>query len=241
MSVHFEAARNRWVVRWRENRRNRSRRFGSLDEAEAFDEAVRRAPAVVPVEPAARGDGIYAYGTTEGVRFRFVFRQSDGSLSSRRGFSSRRAAAVARRRLVESIERGEIRVARETFGTFWARLLRERRPYLTAGSFVDFETHGRKRLLPAFEHVPLARMDEDQVPAELAAMARKVEAGALSAKTVNNARALRGVPPRGDRPQPLRGCSGAARRSPGARLPTARRDRALSRQMREPLPPARAF
>lgn len=67
MSVHFEAARNRWVVRWRYGR-NRSRRFGSLEEAEAFDESLRCPPVVVPVEPAARGDGIYAYGTTAGVR-----------------------------------------------------------------------------------------------------------------------------------------------------------------------------
>jgi hypothetical protein len=75
------------------------------------------------------------------VRFRFVFRQSDGSLSRRRGLTSRRAAAIGRRRLVESIERGEITVARESFGTFWSRLFQGRRPYLTAGSFVDFETH----------------------------------------------------------------------------------------------------
>ena len=67
-------------------------------------------------------------------------------------------------------------------------MLRERRPYLTAGSFVDFETHGRKRLLPAFEHVPLARMDEERVRDWLALMVELVEAGDLAPKTVNNAR-----------------------------------------------------
>ena len=117
-----------------------------------------------------------------------MFRQSDGALSSRRGFTSRRAAATARRRLVESIDRGEVKVARETFGMFWARLLQERRPYLTAGSFVDFQTHGRKRLLPTLGDVPLAGMDEDRVRGWLAAMAESVEAGEISAKTVNNAR-----------------------------------------------------
>jgi integrase len=189
MSVHFEAARTQWVVRWREDGRNRSRRFPSLEAAEAFDAAGRRSPAVaVPVAAASRGDGIYAYGTRAGVRFRFVFRQSDGTMSSRRGFTSRRAAADARRRLVESIERGEVKVARDSFGTFWARLLQERRPYLTAGSFVDFETHGRKRLLPVFGDVPLARMDEERVRIWLATMAERVEGGELSAKTVNNAR-----------------------------------------------------
>jgi integrase len=78
--------------------------------------------------------------------------------------------------------------SRGSFATFWARLLQDRRPYLTGGSFIDFETHGRKRLLPAFGDVPLGRMDEDLVRSWLAAMARRVEADEISAKTVNNAR-----------------------------------------------------
>ena len=186
MSVHFEAARNRWVVRWREDGRNRSRSFRTADAAEAFDDAVRRPrEIVVPAPSSPNGDGIYPYGTRAGVRFRFVFRQSDGTMSSRRGFTSRRAAADARRRIVESIERGEVKVARETFGAFWRRLLVERRPYLTAGSYADFATHGRKRLLPTFEDVPLGAVDEERVRAWFAA---RVEAGELSAKTANNAR-----------------------------------------------------
>jgi hypothetical protein len=64
------------------------------------------------------GDGVYAYETAEGVRYRFLFRQADGSLSIRRGFTSRRAAVTARRRLIESIERCEVKPARETFGEF---------------------------------------------------------------------------------------------------------------------------
>jgi hypothetical protein len=107
----------------------------------------------------------------EGVRYRFVFRQSDGTQSNRRGFTSRRAAATARRRLVESIERSEVKGVRETFGEFCARLLEERRPYLTARSMVDCETHGRKRLLPAFAAMPLARLDEAAVRRWMAAAA----------------------------------------------------------------------
>jgi hypothetical protein len=178
-----------------------------MEEAEAFDAEQRLRPvAPPPVGPAARGDGIYSYGTTAGVRFRFVFRQSDGSLSSRRGFTSRRAAAVARRRLVESIDRGEVRVARESFATFWARLLRERRPYLAAGSFVDFETHGRKRLLPVFADVPLARMDEDRVRLWLAAMApasrdrRHLSKDRQQRPHVPLGRPQRSLPPRADPP-----------------------------------------
>ena len=144
---------------------------------------------MAPVPVSGRtGDAIYTYETKAGVRFRFVFRQSDGSLSSRRGFTSRRAAEAARRRLVESITRGKVKVAREMFAEFWTRLLEERRPYLTDGSFVDFETHGRKRLLPTFATTPLARLDEEAVRRWLAAMMVVVEAGEISAKTINNAR-----------------------------------------------------
>jgi integrase len=202
MGVHYDASRQKYVVRWQADGRRRSRRFETKAEAIAFAGSVpSRAPGRPPllepdldpppapiVQRSRRGDGVYSYPTGDGPRWRFVFRQSDGTLSSRRGFASRRAAATARRRLLESIERGEVKVARERFGAFWTRLLAERRPYLTAGSFVDFETHGRKRLLPAFADVSLARMDEDRVRDWLGAMARCVEAGEISPKTVNNAR-----------------------------------------------------
>jgi hypothetical protein len=144
MSVHDEKARDRYVVRWRESGRNRSSRFRTPEEAEAFDATHRRAaPATAGVAASSAGSGgVYPCEPKDGTRYRVSFRQSDGSLSTRRGFTSRRAATIARRRLIESIERGEVKVARETFSTFWPWLLEERRPYLTKGSFVDNETHG---------------------------------------------------------------------------------------------------
>jgi integrase len=189
MSVHYEASRDGWVVRWREDGRNRSRRFGSRDEAEEFWDS-RRGGAAMPSRPrvAARGDGIYAYETSAGTRYRFVFWQSDGSQSNRRGFTSRREASGARRRLIESIERGEVKVARETFGRFWTRFLDERRAYLTKGSIADLESQGRKRLLPAFGATPLARVDEAAVRRWMAEMIKHVEGGDISPKTINNAR-----------------------------------------------------
>lgn len=48
-----------------------------------------------------------------------------GAQRSRRGFQTRAAAATARRRLIESIERGEVKVCREDFPTFWERLAAE--------------------------------------------------------------------------------------------------------------------
>jgi integrase len=184
MSVHYEPARDRWVVRWRQAGRNRSRTFRREDEARQFDASLQPpAPKVAPT-----GDGVYPYATRAGVRFRFMFRQSDGTVSSRRGFTSRRAAATARRHMIESIERGEIKVARTTFGAFWSELLEERRPYLTAGSYVETEIHGRKRLLPMLADIPLARFDEAVVRRWIAAMAKEVAAGRWSSKTINNAR-----------------------------------------------------
>ena len=192
MSIHFDASRDRFVVRWKQNGRRRVRRFRSEAEAIAFDTSllrpVRRAPIAESVSPAPAGDGVYAHETRAGTRYRFVFRQSDGSLSTRRGFTSRRAAATARRRLVESIERGEIKVARESFETFWLRLLEERRPYMTKGSAEDFQTHGRKRLLPSLGSTPLARIDQQLVRHWMDKMIALVEAGELAPKTVNNAR-----------------------------------------------------
>ena len=123
-----------------------------------------------------------------GMRWRFVFRHADGSISSRRGFTSRSAATTARRRLLESIDRQEIKPARETFESFWTKLLVEKRPYLSPGSMQDFETHGRKRLLPAFGDSKLAQIDADRVREWLADMVELVEAGELAPKTVNNAR-----------------------------------------------------
>ncbi|HEX8101119.1 MAG TPA: hypothetical protein VF533_00765 [Solirubrobacteraceae bacterium] len=100
--------------------RQRIRRFDTVADAEAFETVRTRAretaTPVGEVDPTARGAGIYPYSTKAGIRFRFVFRQSDGQLSGRRGVTSRRAAATARRRLLEAIDRGESKVARETFG-----------------------------------------------------------------------------------------------------------------------------
>jgi hypothetical protein len=90
--------------------------------------------------------------------------------------------------MIESIERGEIKLARTTFGAFWLELLEERRPYLTAGSYVETEIHGRKRRLPMLADIPLARLDEAVVRRWIAAMAKEVEAGRWSSKTINNAR-----------------------------------------------------
>ena len=126
MSIDFEPERQRYRVRWREAGRQRSRRFASRADAEAFAVSLT-APTPARQAPAARtepaGGGVYSYATAAGTRWRFVYRQSDGSLTTRRGFPSRGAAVAGRRTAIEQVRRGEVRASRETFGEFWASVL----------------------------------------------------------------------------------------------------------------------
>lgn len=258
MSVQYDRSRARFVVRWRVDGRQRVRRFSSEPEAARFDadvnphgRAAQRAAhpggheaavdqvAEIAATRSAREprDGVYPYATTGGVRWRFVYRQSDGTLSTRRGFTSRTAAATARRKLVESISRGQVKVCREDFETFWNRFTAEKRAYMTAGSHVDLTTHGRKRLVPFFGADPLSKIDEDRVREWLSGMVELVEAGELAAKTVNNARTClsvtfeRGGPARFHGPQPVRRCSCVAARSRGDRVLATSGDRAVPRRL----------
>jgi hypothetical protein len=192
MSVHYDPDRKRFVVRWREAGRQRYKRFRLEEDALAFDAAshdrTRQQAAAPEPSPGASGDGVYAYSTNAGIRYRFVFRQSDGTLSSRRGFTSRQAAAAARRNVVESVARREITVCRENFADFWERFAADKRPYLTPGSHVDLVTHGRKRLLPFFGSDQLSSIDPERIRDWLAVMVELIEADEVAPKTINNAR-----------------------------------------------------
>src|SRR5947209_4837421 len=123
MSVRQD--RGAWEVRWRDDSgRRRARRFQSEVAARDFDQSLRvPSPSPSTPGPAAYGSGggVYAYRTTAGVRWRFVYRRTDGTQTTKRGFLSEKAARDARRRLIEQIERGEVRHTRETFETYWTR------------------------------------------------------------------------------------------------------------------------
>jgi integrase len=117
----------------------------------------------------------------------FIYRRSDGTQTTKRGFTSERAAVAARRRLIEQVERGEVRRTKETFGGLWELWLARRRPYLEAGTWTGYEIAGRKRLLPAFGARSLGELYVDDIREFVAELAEAVEAGELAAKTVNNA------------------------------------------------------
>lgn len=183
-------AKGGWEVRWRDSTgRQRSRRFKTEEAAREFDGALHEHE---PPERRSRddvgrrGDGVYAYRTASGPRWRYVVRRSDGTQTTKRGFLSEKAARDARRRVVEQIERGEVRHTKETFEQYWGRWIERRRPYLEANTWRAYDVDGRLRLLPALGPVPLGRIGVEDVRGLVARLAEQVAAEEVAAKTVNN-------------------------------------------------------
>jgi integrase len=134
--------------------------------------------------PDRSGDSIYAYETKEGTRYRFVYRDPSGKQSQKRGFTSRTAAKRERERIISQVRRGELRVSRQTFGEYWDHYLVRRKPYLEAGTWNDYASQGRKRLLPRFGDVKLTALRAPDIEDWLVELAGE---GQWSTKTLNNA------------------------------------------------------
>jgi integrase len=187
MSVRHH--RGGWEVRWRdESGRRRAKRFKSEEAANAFDQALRDTS---PSERDTRTvygskGGVYSYETRQGTRWRYVLRRTDGKQTSKRGFTSQQAARDAYRRVLEQIDRGELRHTDETFGGWWEKWLRHRKPYLEPNAWRAYDVDGRTRLLPAFRDIRLDRLDVDHVRAWMEQQADTVHAGDVAAKTINN-------------------------------------------------------
>jgi len=182
------AAKGGWEVRWRDSTgRQRSRRFASEEAAREFDGSMHEHKRVERRDRHGHSGGVYSYATADATRWRFVYRRSDGTQTTKRGFLSEKAARDARRRLVEKIERGEVRHTKESFETFWIRWLARRKPYVELGTWEGYEVQGRKRLVPALGAIPLGRLDVEDIRALVEELAEAVDAGELAPKTVNNA------------------------------------------------------
>jgi integrase len=177
VSVHPN--RGGWEVRWREQGTNRARRFHTQAEAVAFDQGLRGARA-----PESSTPNVYPYETSDGVRWRYTYRDSRGRQSSKRGFRSEREAARDRERTVGRVHQGGVYVSRQTFGEFFPHWLRARRPYVTRGTWEGYEVHGRLRLLPAFGERRLTVLTTFEVRDWLLEL---YEAGDCAPKTLNNA------------------------------------------------------
>jgi len=129
------------------------------------------------------GEGIYPYETRSGTQYYFKYRKSDGRSATKRGFASLRAARRERERIMVSAALGEQASTTETFGDCFDTWLRNRRPYLEPGTYLDYETHGRKRLA-ALRPVRLTKLSTPVVETWLARVAQD---GDYSPKTINNA------------------------------------------------------
>ncbi len=188
--MSYRLARGRYEVRWRDGSgRHRSKRFRREEAAKEFDDSIHDHDVVERSKGARRRGqqgGVYPYETASGTKWRYVARRSDGSLTSKRGFSSETAARNARRRIIEKRERGELVHSTETFGSFFPRWLKQRKPYLSAGTWSAYERDGRLRLLPALESTRLSRMQVEHVRAIVDELAEAMEAGEIAAKTINN-------------------------------------------------------
>jgi len=189
MSVRND--RGGWEVRWRDQSgRRRARRFASEEAARAFDAALHEVKATArrsDTGTVGARDGVYCYSTRTGTRWRFVYRRSDGTQTSKRGFRSEKAARDARRRLVEQVERGEVQHTRDTFEDYWNRWLARRKAYLEPGTWQGYEIDGRRRLVPALGRLSLGRLGVEEVRALVDELAGEVADGQLAPKTVNNA------------------------------------------------------
>jgi hypothetical protein len=121
--MSFRLVQGRWEVRWRDaTGRHRSKRFRSEESAKEFDESIHDHEVAERRQGQhGNGGGVYRYKTASGTMWRCSVRRSDGSFTSKRGFTSKKAAQDARRRLTEKQERGEVRHTKETFGAFWCK------------------------------------------------------------------------------------------------------------------------
>jgi hypothetical protein len=85
--------------RWRDAEgHRRARRFPTENTAQAFDEALAEVSTAVRRADTARhgrSGGGYSYRTAAGVRWRFVYRRSDGTQTTRRGFTERMVMPLA--------------------------------------------------------------------------------------------------------------------------------------------------
>ena len=111
--VSVQLPRGGWEVRWRDaSGRRRARRFPPRTlHARSTKRSPRSRPPLAAARPPAAAAAAVSTrtGPPTGVRWRFVYRAATAPQTSKRGFVSERAARDARRRLIEQVERGEVR------------------------------------------------------------------------------------------------------------------------------------
>lgn len=128
--------------------------------------------------------GVYAYETKQGTRYRYNFRDSDGKLSCKRGFRSPQAAAIDKAGVNVQAAAGTLHLSTARFADYFESWLAGHRPFVDAGTWTDYRTHGSKRLIPAFGD---KRLDEIATADVREWLAEASRAGIYRPKTLNNA------------------------------------------------------
>jgi integrase len=128
--------------------------------------------------------GVYAYPTKQGTRYRYNFRDSDGKLSCKRGFRSPQAAAIDKAGANVQAAAGTLHLSTARFADYFESWLAGHRPFVDAGTWNDYRTHGCKRLIPAFGD---RRLDEIATADVREWLAEASRAGIYKPKTLNNA------------------------------------------------------
>jgi hypothetical protein len=182
LSVRFH--RGRWEVRWRDGEgRKRAWRFADEREAHELDAKMAQLAPAKRARPLGRGHspGVYSYQTSEGVRWYFSYRRTDGRQTVKRGYRSQRAATAARRRTLHGGPYGDMR-----FEQYWSEWLGARTADLSTGTWHDYERHGRLRILPQLGQIPMAELGRQQLKRFEQHLTARVDAGELAAKTARN-------------------------------------------------------
>ena len=128
--------------------------------------------------------GVYPYDGPGGkVLYYCRYPRSDGTWTSKRGFPSQRAASSFRTTAINDASRGEVATTpKDSFEVLFDRWLARRRPYLSQGTFLDYEVHGRKRLKPALGPKRLSKIGVDDIEDLIEDL---LDQG-LAPKTINN-------------------------------------------------------
>jgi hypothetical protein len=184
MSVQFDSSRSRWVVRWYDAGRQRSRRFQDEHAARAFEPTAyrrrwrnarpprrhsptkssgfARAWIMSSGDRRPRRDQAAStpYATRDGVRWSIAVTRPDGTMTTRRGFTTHAAACQARDRLAHTPPAGPDM----SFGRFWREWLAAKQPHVTEGALEDLDAHGRKRLHPHLAQLSIGGLTEQVSP-----------------------------------------------------------------------------
>jgi hypothetical protein len=131
----------------------------------------------------ARGS-IFERRNKDGSTFSIKYRTVDGTQVKRAVGPSRREAERALTAALAGVAKGEIRtVARETFEEAATAWLARKRRLIEPSTYQDYETHLRKRLIPAFGPLKLRHITQSRIEDYLAGLDTY---GGLSRKTIND-------------------------------------------------------